>query len=179
MNVQQHERIARIKHISGYLHICLTWIRYALWMVWPLMVVLFLVGDKMQITVGALQLKDVELTIVQRIVMVAVVSVYMFFALKLTHHFRGLIRHFSDGDIFNKQAIDHARKALGTGMVIYGLYLCTLLGSWFYTATQSSPVQVSINSNFILMLMFFGLMFVLLWALEIGCDLHEESELTI
>lgn len=179
MNVQQHERIARIKKVSGYLYVCLTWIRGFLWLMWPVIAIVFLFGDKVRLSVGVVDINDVELTIAQRILMVAIVSVFLFLALKLTHHFRELIRHFSGGDIFNKQAIDHARKALMNGMVIYGLYLCTLLGSWLYSATQTSPLSVSLDGNFIMALMFFGLMYVLLWALEIGCDLNEESELTI
>lgn len=179
MNVQQHERIARIKQFSRYLYVCLTWIRYFLWVMWPLVAVVFLFGDKATLTIGVIQIEDAELSIVQRILMVAFVSVFMFLALKLVYHFRELIRHFSDGDIFNKQAIDQARKALLSGLVIYGLYLSTLLGSWIYSATQSAQTMVSVNADFILVLMFFGLMYVLLWALEIGCDLNEESELTI
>lgn len=179
MDIQRHERIARIKQISGYLYVCLTWVRYALWVVWPLMVVVFLVGGKMQLTVGVVQMQDVELTLVQRLLMVALLSVFLWLALKITHHSRELIRHFSVGDIFNKQAIDHARKALHHGMVIYGVYLVSLLGSWFYSAMQTSPVHIVVNTDFIVALMFFGVMYVLLWALEIGCDLNEESELTI
>lgn len=179
MNVQQHERIARIKRISGYLYVCLTWIRGLLWVMWPLMAMVFLFGGKATLKIGLVQIEDVELSIAQRMLIVAVVSAFIFLALKLVYHFRELIQHFSAGDIFNKKAIDHARKALLNGMVIYGLYLSTLLASWIYIATQNSQTMVSINADFILVLMFFGLMYVLLWALEIGCDLNEESELTI
>src|SRR6188768_3079522 len=130
MNVQQHERIARIKQFSRYLHLGLTGIRYLLWVSWPLMAIVFLFGDKATLKIGLIQMEDVELSIVQRILMVAVVSAFIFLALKLVYHFRELIQHFSNGDIFNKKAIDHARKALLNGLVIYGLYLSTLLGSW-------------------------------------------------
>lgn len=179
MNVQQHERIARIKQFSRYLYVCLTWIRYFLWVIWPLMVIVFLFGNKATLMIGVIQIDDVELNTIQRMLMVTFVSMFMFFAMKLVYHFRALIRYFADGDIFNKQAIDQARKALLNGLIIYGLYLSTLLGSWIYSAMQGAQAMVSINADFILALMFFGLMYVLLWALEIGCDLNEESELTI
>lgn len=179
MNVQQHERIARIKQISGYLYVCLTWIRYAFWVVWPLIAVIFFMGDKVNFTVGSMQIDDVELTLTLRLLIVTIASVFLFLTLKLIHHFRALIKHFAEGDIFNKIAIDHARKALLHGLVIYGLYVGSALASWFYVATQTTKVSAEINVNFILALMFFGLMYVLLWALEIGCDLNEESELTI
>lgn len=179
MNVQQHERIARIKQISGYLYVCLTWIRYALWLVWPLIPIIFFIGDKVNFTVGSAQIDDVELTLFLRLLIVAIASVFLFLTLKLIHHFRALIKHFSEGDIFNKKAIDHARKALLNGLVIYGFYAGSALASWLYNATQTAPISVTVNAEFILVLMFFGLMYVLLWALEIGCDLNEESELTI
>ena len=181
MNVQRHERIAQIKQFSRYLYVCLTWIRYFLWVTWPLMaaVIIFSFGSKANITLGNVRVDDVELTIAQRVLLVAFVSAFFFLALQLANHFRELIRYFSEGDIFNKQAIDHARKALLSGLIMYGLYLCASLGGWVYTVMQSSPISVSMNGDFIFGLMFFGLMYVLLWALEIGCDLNEESELTI
>lgn len=179
MNVQQHERIARIKQISGYLYVCLTWIRYVLWVMWPLIAVMFFMGNKVNFTVGTVQIDDVELTLTLRLMLVTIASLLLFLALKLIHHFRALIKHFAEGDIFNKNAIDHARKALLNGLVIYGLYVGSALASWLYVATQTTQVSADINVNFILALMFFGLMYVLLWALEIGCDLNEESELTI
>lgn len=179
MNVQQHERIARIKQISGYLYVCLTWARYLLWLMWPLLAVLFFLGNKVNFTIGAMQINEVELTLPLRLLLVAVASVFLLLALKLIHHFRALIKHFAEGDIFNKNAIDHARKALLNGLVIYGLHVGSALASWLYNAANTSPISVVVNADFIVALMFFGLMYVLLWALEIGCDLNEESELTI
>lgn len=179
MNIQQHERIARIKQISGYLYVCLTWARYLLWLMWPLLAVIFFMGNKVNFTIGAMQIDDVELTLTLRLLIVTIAALFLFLALKLIHHFRALIKHFAKGDIFNKNAIDHARKALLNGLVIYGLYVSSALVSWLYVATQTTKVSAEINVNFILALMFFGLMYVLLWALEIGCDLNEESELTI
>ena len=179
MNVQQHERIARIKQISGYLYVCLTWIRYALWLMWPLIALIFFMGDKVNFTIGAMQIDDVELTLILRLAIVTIASAFLFLTLKLIHHFRALIKHFAEGDIFNKNAIDHARKALLNGLVIYGLYVGSAIASWLYNAAHTTQIQVMLNGDFILALMFFGLMYVLLWALEIGCDLNEESELTI
>jgi hypothetical protein len=179
MKAQQHKRIARIKKVSGYLHLCLTWIRYMLWAIWPLIALLFLMGKQVNFTIGALQINDVELTLFLRLLMITIASVFLFLALKLVHHFRSLIKHFAEGDVFNKAAINHARKALFNGLLFYGLYTVGGLIAWIYGATQTGQPSVQLNVNFVLPLMFFGLMYVLLWALEIGCDLNEESELTI
>jgi len=103
MNVQQHERIARIKQISGYLYVCLTWIRYVLWLVWPLIALIFFMGDKVNFTIGSTQLDDVELSLFLRLAIVTIASAFLFLTLKLIHHFRALIKHFAEGDIFNKK----------------------------------------------------------------------------
>lgn len=180
MNVQQHERIARIKKVSGYLHMCLTGMRYLLWVIWPLMVMLILFGNQGTFVIfdGA-SFDAADVGLLPRVGMVIVLSIFLFLAAQLIFHFRELIRHFSNGDIFNKKAIGHAQKALWNGLLIYGFYLASLIVNWFYSATKSSPIVVPVNLDFIGALMFFGLMYVLLWALEIGCDLNEESELTI
>lgn len=91
-------------------------------------------GDKSNFTIGATQIDEVELTLPLRLLIVTVASAFLLLALKLIHHFRALIKHFSEGDIFNKNAIDHARKALLNGLVIYGLYVGSALASWLYNA---------------------------------------------
>lgn len=180
MNVQQHARIARIKQFSRYLYVCLTWMRYLLMVMWPLMVIFVVVSSRGQFTfLGGVPIDAVDVTLLQRIGVAIFLSVFFFLTLQLVFHFRELIRHFSNGDIFNKKAIDHARKALWYGLLIYGSYVASLAVNWFYNVTKSSPVNIQVNLDFILVLMFFGLMYILLWALEIGCDLNEESELTI
>jgi hypothetical protein len=180
MNVQQHERIARIKQFSRYLYLGLTGMRYLLWVMWPLMAIFILVSNQGTFTFfdGA-PFAAADVSLLPRIGMTVFLSVFLFLALQLISHFRELIRHFSNGDIFNKKAIDHARKALWNGLLIYGFYVTSLIVNWFYITTKSSPVDIPVNLDFIAALMFFGLMYVLLWALEIGCDLNEESELTI
>ncbi len=181
MNIQQHARIARIKQFSRYLYLALSGLRYVLWGLWPLFVAAMMFGNKLQINMGEMHMNDVEPSLLQRVLLVVGLSAFMFVAIKITFHFRELIRHFSEGDIFNKVAIDHARKALFNGLMLYGLYVLTVLGSWGWVIQQSSSMSVNVNVDvsFIFALMFFGLMYVLLWALEIGSDLNEESELTI
>ncbi len=179
MNVQQHGRIARIKQFSRYLYLSLSAARYVFWVTWILGLGIIFTAEKGNFTIGSASFAEVELTYLQRILFALFVSAGFFLLLKITHHFRALINSFAAGDIFNKVAIDHARKALLHGMVFYGLCVSVSLVSWIYGAVNSSPASVSVNGDFIFWLMLFGLMYVLLWALEIGCDLNEESELTI
>lgn len=180
MNVQQHERIARIKQLSHYLYLCLTGIYYLLQVLCPLAVIFALVSVGGKFTfMGVVSINNTELFFLQRLIIAIVMSIIFFLILKLTHHFRELIRHFANGDIFNKKAIEHARKALMNGLVIYGVYLSGMFAGWVYTFIKYPSILISINGGFIVGFIFFGLMYVLLWALEIGCDINEESELTI
>ena len=183
MNVQQHERIVQIKKVSGYLCIALTWIGYLLWLFCPLMAIAVLVdtsgNSKFTFLLGGVTVQDVDLSYPQRILIVILMALFFFFLIKLTTHFRELIRYFSKGEIFNKAAIGHARKSLLHGLVVFGFYLSSVFAGFVYTVIKTSPVNITLNIGIVSGLIFFGLMYVLLWSLEIGADLNEESELTI
>lgn len=184
MNIQQHERITRIKQISGYLYVGLTWVRYLFWAVCPLTAGIVLFGSEGTLRFGTTQMAMAELTIAQRVLLLAVFAVFLVLMLKVTHHFRALMRYFSEGDIFNKKATDHARKALYYSL---GIFAAHIMGSMAMAAylyiggpdTDAQNFHISLDGAYLFGLLIFGLMFVLLWALEIGCDLNEESELTI
>lgn len=183
MNVQQHERIAQIKTLSSYICVALTWIGYLLWAFCPLLAIAILVDTSGQsrytFLLGEVSVQDVDLSYPQRILVVFLMAVFFFFLIKLTSHFRELIRYFSKGEIFNKKAIGHARRALLHGFVVFGFYLSTLFAGFIYTIAKTSAVNISLNAGVVFGFIFFGLMYVLLWSLEIGADLNEESELTI
>jgi Protein of unknown function (DUF2975) len=183
MNIQQHVRTARIKKLSHYLYVVLTAIQ--------ILLIVILIGIAMNTVFGTsakvnvnislygLNFNPADLSLLQRILIVLHMSLGSFFLLKLLHHFRELIRAFSLGDIFNKKAIAHARHALRYGLMGYGFYWLSVLAVWIYLSKTQEPIHVSINGNLMLGLIFFGVMYILLWALEIGADLNEESELTI
>jgi hypothetical protein len=120
-----------------------------------------------------------DITFLQRMMILIYFVPSYFFVLKLSYHFRELIRFFSVGDIFNKKAIEHARNALLNGVAFYGVYLISLFAGWVYLLMTQPTNHIVMNNDFIIGFIFFGLMYILLWALEIGADLNEESELTI
>lgn len=182
MNVQQHERTTQIKKVSRYLCVALTWIGYLLWVFCPLLAIAILAGSgesRYTFLLGGVAVENVDLSYLHRILIVLLMTVFFFFLIKLTNHFRELIRYFSKGEIFNKDAIGHARKSLLHGLVVFGFYLSTLIAGFVYTVANTSTVNISLNIGVVSGFIFFGLMYVLLWALEIGADLNEESELTI
>jgi hypothetical protein len=184
MNIQQHERITRIKKLSRCLYLVLTGLQYLILVLWPLMVFFAVTGTHGELTfIGGVSLDAADLTYLQRGLIAAFLSVFFFLTIKVTYHFRQLISHFARGDIFNKNAIEHARKALLHALLFYGFSFVSALIEWvyFYIADQAvdKHIPVIINGDLLTGLIFFGLMYILLWALEIGCDLNEESELTI
>ena len=179
MDIQQHARIARIKQFSRYLYVCLTWIRYFLWIIWPVASIAILVFREGYFTFNDVSIRAEDVTMLQRIWVVVLISIVLVLCLQLTFHFRELILHFSKGNIFNKSAIHHAQKSLWYGLLLYGLHVVLAITHWIYTVATDPSVNVKVDLSFVLTLMFFGLMYILLWALEIGCDLNEESELTI
>lgn len=185
MNIQQHERITRIKKLSRCLYLVLTGLQYFILVLWPLMVFIAVTGthgEKLTF-MGGVSLDAADLNYLQRGLITACLSVFFFLAIKVTYHFRQLISYFASGDIFNKNAIEHARKALLHALLFYGFSFVSVLIEWlyFYIADQAvdKHIPIIVNGDVISGLIFFSLMYVLLWALEIGCDLNEESELTI
>lgn len=190
MNVQQHERIAHIKKLSGFMYIALRWMVYLLKLAWPLAVISALVGEKFTLTLATnTPLSFDDASYAYRALAVILISIVLFFAIKIMSHFRDLMRHFHQGEIFNSEAIVHARKALFNALVLWGIGLAIQFGAWLCTLTntflpntgakQGLKVNIGVDGDIFLGLIFFGLMYLLLWALEIGRDLNEESELTI
>jgi hypothetical protein len=180
MNIQQHARIVRVKKLSRYLYLCLTGIYYLLWILCPLAVIVIFASSNGTFTfMKTITIPSADITFLQRMMILIYFVPSYFFVLKLSYHFRELIRFFSVGDIFNKKAIEHARNALLNGVAFYGVYLISLFAGWVYLLMTQPTNHIVMNNDFIIGFIFFGLMYILLWALEIGADLNEESELTI
>ena len=179
MDIQQHERITRIKTLSRYLYWALTGIQYLLLLLLPLVIGWLWFGSKGAITLPNHSVNTESLSHLQRCLFMIPITLLFLALLKVTYHLRQLIWHFSSGNIFNKPAIAHARKALNYALAIYGIFILATVATWIYLYTQNNYFRVNVSGDFIFGIIIFGLMYVLLWALEIGCDLNEESELTI
>jgi hypothetical protein len=178
VNIRQHERIAQIKKLSRYLYLILTGIQYVLWVLCPLALFSLWAGTEGVIHLDR-PINVANLSILQRCLMTVIVAGVLLLLLNVIHHLRQLILYFANGDIFHKRAVDHARKALQTALIIYGLYVLSSLAMWTYINITHQSFHVSFNGKFVFGLIIFCLMYILLWALEIGRDLNEESELTI
>jgi hypothetical protein len=187
MNLQQHERIAQIKKLSGYMHTALWCLVYLILLLWLIVAITILVSDKLTLTLGKTPISLEEMTYIHRFAALLIVSVVALLCIKIARHFRDLMHYFRRGEIFNRAAIAHARKAIFNALLLWGMTLTVELSHWLYALIKIFlrddggvvNVNFALDGSIFLGLIFFGLMYLLLWALEIGRDLNEESELTI
>lgn len=183
MNIERHARIARIKKLSRILRICLTWLGYSLWPFWLLAAVPFVSKGDVTLFLLPSMVKTFpadSLTLVTKIALAVCVIGFVLLMQRLVRNGRDLMGHFSVGDVFNNQAIQNARNALSAAVAIYCLYLIVGIGIAFYLAVPWWVYLIDmILRSLLVALPFFGLLFLLLWVIEIGRDLNEESELTV
>jgi hypothetical protein len=181
MNIQRHSRIEKIKKLSRYLYLFLTGLFYVNGAVFLGVAVFTFFGSSSNFTNNydntTFTLSDLKYW--QKILLAIHFSIFPLLILKIIHHARHLVYHFSIGDIFNVDSIQQARKVLITGLLIYGYYLISLFSVWVYKLTQGAMPNITVDGNYLLGFTGFGILTVLLWALEIGADLNKESELTI
>ena len=71
------------------------------------------------------------------------------------------------------------RLSLKNGMLFFALSLLHKLFGWLHTLSTDPGFSIAFIGHTIIAGIFFGLMYTLLWTLEIGSDLNEESDLTI
>lgn len=178
MDLQRHDRISKIKRWSRNLGRVLTVMGYVLWLGWPASVLLFS-GS------GTFHLFDTKLDRSQLSVLAlcALLMAYWCFLVLvqlLVLHARKLLAHFSAGDVFNQGALDAAGKALRYGIVLFIFELGARAAVTLHEMTRGGSYSIKIPLDELVNgLLFFGVMYVLLWTLEIGRDLHQESSLTI
>lgn len=181
MNIQRHSRIEKIKKLSRYLYLFLTGLFYVncAFYLSAAVYVFFISNSGNFNFFDNITFTSSDLNYWQKILRAIYFNIFPLLILKIIHHARHLVYHFSIGDIFNVDSIQQARKVLITGLLIYGYYLISLFSVWIYKSIQGSMFNISINTDYILGLAGFGILTVLLWSLEIGADLNKESELTI
>ena len=182
MNIQQHQRIAQIKKVSGYLAVTLTWIGYLMWLLWPALLLPLLPNTTIKLmgSDACKAMSNLALGYPARIVIVLLSGIGLYFAQQFVRHLRDLMRHFSRGEIFNAGAITLAKRALSRAMILFWLNIGFLFASQIVRAMNSAWQSITIDPSVLIYgFLAFGLMYVLLWTLEIGHDLNEESELTV
>jgi hypothetical protein len=199
MNVQQHERIAHIKKLSGYMYTALRWVANLSLLIWLFLVLKYqfpFVMIAAEIFTGfSFNIHSYPFYVVGALAL-GFGTLNMYFVLKVIRHLRDVMKSFHQGEVFNGATVSHARCAAKNALFVWGIDLLHRLGFSLILNFSANPpsstgsiglMNASENIGWWLKfgndvfygLMFFGLMYLFLWALEIGRDLNEESELTI
>ena len=206
MNIQQHTRIAKIKKLSGYMYTALRCVANFSLLIWLFLVLKyqfpFVIIAANIFTGFSFNIHSYAFYLVGALALVFG-TLNMYFVLKVIHHLRDGMRSFHQGEIFNGATISHARCAAKNALFVWGIDLFHRIGFslifGFSVNPLSSSKSPSLSSDVITSMdtsanigrwfmfgndifygvMFFGLIYLFVWALEIGRDLNEESELTI
>lgn len=178
MDIQMHSRTQQITRLSRHLYTALNGIRYILYLGWPGIVFLAIFAE------GHLSMGDSEVFVAKdnyllKGLILPLYAIALVIMLRINREFRGLMKQYMKGHIFSDEAICHVKNALKTGIAYIVIYLLQALMGIVYNNSMGAPFEFSFAKEIIIPSVFFGLMFTLLWALEIGRDLNEESEGTI
>ncbi|MFZ6819746.1 hypothetical protein [Undibacterium sp. Ji22W] len=195
MTSERNQRIAAFRKVSGYL----------IWVSMPLLILTGLIGaitllifaclpsgdvSLVDIAINMTSVKDpiewiwkAKLNISSKISCIAIAGIGLYMATYIIFYFHGLIECFYEGEIFNKVAVNHARKAYKMNLYLaYFAYGCQLLaiGAAYYAGSSNIGLRIdNLVTNILMFLIELGFLSLMLWALEIGTNLNEEAELTI
>jgi hypothetical protein len=186
MDIQGHERTAQIKKLSGYLYTALRWLSILLWLLWPL-VVLHLLFLPAQFGQGKVSIPGLEvqlslsepLAMFVRVVATIWLCICIAVLQRLVHQLRELMAHFRQGAMFSSEAIQAARGALKAGIAVFLLGQVTQAIGAIASLGGAKPSITIALDTLLTGAMVFGVMYVLLWTLEVGHAMQQESELTV
>lgn len=178
MDIQTHSRTQQIKRLSRYLHLALNAVRYVLYLGWAGIAFIAFYAEG-YLPMGNTQVLVEQSDYMLKGLILPIYAVALVIILRINFEFRGLMKQYMKGNIFSGEAIGYVKNAL-KGVIAYVLvYLLQAIIGLVYNSSIGAAVEFSLIKEVVLPLIFIGLMFTLLWALEIGRDLNEESEGTI
>lgn len=194
MQIQRHARITSIRKVSGYFLLLLSFslvitpiaglISFISFLMKPLgelTVFVFLaksVGNKdfLDLLSSGITLELKVFVLTMQFLIFVGIEYFIF-------HLHQLVSCFYDGDIFNKAAISHAKKAFTMNFFIMAVLLgCDVIGVTYallYIDGGNADRLVMLVAAIVDTAVWFGLILLALWSLEIGVALNEEVALTI
>ena len=193
---ERNARIAAFQKVSGYL----------LWLYWPIMI--FFVLGFIGFLGASINAKNGDISLVEfliklsapnvdffdtyfntgvslstKLISTTTVMIFLAMCIYTLFHFTKLIACFNAGNIFSRRAVYHARKAykmnLRLSFYVYGAELVVVVLSFVYANSGNGNRLWDLLCNVFGFAIEIGLLSLILWALEMGTDLNEESELTI
>lgn len=201
MENEQKKRLEKFKKVSGYLLplSSLAMVLFAFGAIIAIAIVLFkpvgetnifAVADAMTLSAKIEGYNDIldwflhkRLDWTAKIVLSLIFTSFTYFAIQAIFHFNGLLGCFYDGEIFNRNALTRARKAFRFNVFANLIFMLAYLT--FLIISLSNPHQnIGARIEQFLDILIgvaidFGFYCLVLWALEMGTELSEESELTI
>lgn len=179
MDIQKHRRTHQIKKLSTVLYTVLSILQALFYCAWPAIIAVALFFDEGEIQLGnsILYLEHISWSV--KMLVMTLFSAGAYLAIRIVGSFKKLMYHFKQGDIFKPQAIAHVHSALISGGLFFLLALVQEGFGWFLAKAHNAVFTISLWSECFFMIIFVALMYTLLWSLEIGCDLNDESEKTI
>ncbi len=178
MDLQSHSCTHRIRRLSYYLHMVLNGIRFLLYLGWPgIIYVGFFAQGHLPMGNNSVFLAHDDYIL--KAVILTTYVVALITMLGINRAFRQLMRQYMRSEIFSNEAVSHV-KATVKGVVAYiFIYWLQALIGIVINSSKGIPTEFSALNEVVVPMTFVGVMFTLLWALEIGRDLYEESEGTI
>jgi hypothetical protein len=176
MNVQRHTRIAHIKKLSGFLSSGLKFAQYAIWLFLPVILTMPFSSGNLTLKLGESLIAPADVTQSQRMALAAGLGVMLVLTLLIIRYLRQLMEQFSEGRVFDGDAIRIARKAVNCALALYLFKVVLEIAGVIYSGKFQIPGPAL---TVFYGIFYFGLVQVMLWALEVGRDLSDESELTI
>ena len=195
MQVQKHARIANIRKLSRYFLFLsvLTMIIVAIGAIaLPVIVMMAPAGDLtvMAYLAKAVTIEDGFFSLLREglsteLKVTAVLASLFFFGMieLVLIHLNQLLTCFHEGEIFNKKAVFHAKRAFNVNLILVGIMfvveLMAIALSYVYPGHEATGSFAHFFGKSFDQLIWLGACLLLLWSLEIGVDLNEEAELTI
>ncbi|MFZ6757167.1 hypothetical protein ACO0K9_08090 [Undibacterium sp. Ji50W] len=195
MQVQKHARIANIRKLSRYflfLNIFAMAVVAIGGVAFPIIMVTAPSGDLTLIAylAKAVTVKDGFYDLLQSgittdlKVIASVVAILSCVLLEFVLiHINKLLTCFYEGEIFNRNAIFHARRAFTLNLILVAgglvIEISAIILSYTQSVTGGSGDIGHLLGSVLDQLTWIGFCLLLLWSLEIGVDLNEEAELTI
>ncbi|MFZ6719241.1 hypothetical protein [Undibacterium sp. Ji49W] len=195
MQVQKHARIANIRKLSRYF-LFLSIFAMAVVAIggaaFPFIMMMAPSGDltlvaylakAVTVNDGFYSLLQSGITTDLKVIASVVATLFCVLLEFVLIHINKLLTCFYEGEIFNRNAIFHARRAFNLNLILVagGLVIEILAIILNYTqpgAGGSGDIGHFLGSV-LDQLTWIGFFLLLLWSLEIGVDLNEEAELTI
>jgi hypothetical protein len=187
MDLKSKAQIDRIKKASRIvMRTCkvLQWLTIPLLVAMVTIVIIMPASPNIKLGVNGIDITTNELNPTLKAILIIVWSLNLVVFFKLLHHMIKLFRNFANGDIFSKESIGQIKHLGFTVLYFAGLHVL-MVPLWFVIQKHRNfvfqgNVGITLGDCLSLGTIVVGCLVILIsWIMDVGRDMHEESELTI